>query len=301
MPEDVRAAVVAELGADVVVDEPQSGGFSPGLASRIQLSDGRWWFVKAINADRNPQAPGLYRREIEIATALPPTVPAPRLRWSHDDGDWVVLVFECVAGRQPDEPWRLEQLQLVLAALGGMAAELTPSPIITVPTIAEDLSGNFRSWRRLAGGDAQAALLDADTRAELDVFAELESGWDAAAAGKTLLHADLRADNLLITPDGEVVVVDWPYAVTGAAWVDALLLLPSVAADNPDLDCETIWRGYEPARQADPDAVNAVLAAIAGDFTYQSLLPAPPNVPGLRAHQRAKGAAALAWLWSRLR
>jgi thiamine kinase-like enzyme len=57
---------------------------------------------------------------------------------------------------------------------------------------------------------------------------ELESVWGDAARGETLLHADLRADNLLITADG-VMVVDWPYAVTGARWLDGLLLLVSVA------------------------------------------------------------------------
>jgi thiamine kinase-like enzyme len=49
-----------------------------------------------------------------------------------------------------------------------------------------------------------------------------ESQWGEAWRGQTLLHADLCADNLLLTSDG-VVVVDWPYAVTGAPWVDGLL------------------------------------------------------------------------------
>lgn len=96
------------------------------------------------------------------------------------------------------------------------------------------------------------------------------------------------------------MVVDWPYAVTGAAWVDALLFLPSVAATG-GIDPERAWAGFGPAQAADRDAVNAVLAAVSGDFWYQSLLPAPPNLPTLRAHQREKGRAALGWLRARLR
>lgn len=95
------------------------------------------------------------------------------------------------------------------------------------------------------------------------------------------------------------MVVDWPYAVSGAGWVDALLFLPSVAATS-SIDLDAVWHGYRPARAAAADAVNAVLAAVAGDFLYQSLLPAPTNLPRLRSHQRAKGLAALGWLRSRI-
>jgi hypothetical protein len=52
--------------------------------------------------------------------------------------------------------------------------------------------------------------------AHLDRLAELEARWSQAAAGATLLHGDLRADNLLLTPS-RVVLVDWPHACVGAA------------------------------------------------------------------------------------
>ena len=49
------------------------------------------------------------------------------------------------------------------------------------------------------------------------------------SAGDTLLHTDVRADNLLLTADGEVVVVDWPHACRGSAFVELVLFAPSVA------------------------------------------------------------------------
>jgi len=54
------------------------------------------------------------------------------------------------------------------------------------------------------------------------------SGWAEHAAGDTLLHADIRADNLLIT-SRDPVVIDWPWACRGAAFVDPVLFAPSVA------------------------------------------------------------------------
>jgi hypothetical protein len=94
------------------------------------------------------------------------------------------------------------------------------------------------------------------------------------------------------------VFVDWPYVAIGARWLDLLFLLPSAATHGTDP--AQVWDSYPSARDADPGAVNAVLAALAGDFLFQSLKPPPMNLPALRAHQRDKGQAALDWLRSRL-
>lgn len=296
----MRDAARDALGAEVVAEDPRSGGFSPGVASGLILADGRRVFAKAINAARNPHAPALYRREAAVMAALPARVPAPALLWTWDDGEWVVLILEWIDGRSPGEPWNEDELGRVVAALDELARSLTPSPLAG-PTVVEDLADNFCSWRRMSADPALAQGLDRPwARANLNRLASLEAGWARAAAGDTLLHADLRADNMLLAPDGRVVFVDWPYAVTGAPWLDVVFFLPSVAAAGP-VDLAAVWGSSEVARGADPGAVDAVLAALAGDWLYQSTLPAPRNVPGLRAHQRAKGDATLAWLRSRIR
>jgi len=57
VPEPVRRAVAGRLGAEVRAEDSRPGGFSPGVASRLTLADGRRVFVKAVNAGRNPMAP----------------------------------------------------------------------------------------------------------------------------------------------------------------------------------------------------------------------------------------------------
>ncbi|WP_246127064.1 phosphotransferase family protein [Embleya hyalina] len=301
LPARVRDAAHQALNAAVVAEDPRPGGFSPGVASGLTLADGRRVFVKAISAARNPHAPGLYRREAAVMATLPARVPAPELLWTWDDGKWVVLVLEWVDGRSPREPWDDGELGRVVRALDDLAQALTPSPLAG-PGVVEDLADNFRSWRRMSADPALYRDLDHPwARANLDRLAELEAGWERAATGDTLVHADLRADNMLLAPDGRVVFVDWPHAVTGAPWLDLLFFLPSVAATaTGPVDPAALWRVGEVGRAADPDAVDAVLAALAGDWLYQSTLPAPRNVPGLRAHQRAKGDATLTWLRSRI-
>jgi aminoglycoside phosphotransferase (APT) family kinase protein len=262
----------------------------------LRLADGRAVFVKAVSAARNPYSPDMHRREARILGALPAGVPAPRLLWSYDDGEWVALMTEAVAGRPPAQPWTGGDLAAFLAVAATLAERLTPSPI-AVELIEEHYGEVLTGWRRLASGPAGG--LDPWVRGHVDRLAELESAWPAAAAGRSLLHGDLRADNVLLTSSGGVVV-DWPSACIGAAWVDLLLALPSVAMHGGG-DPEVLWAAYPPARGVDADAATVVLAAGAGYFVYSSLQPPPPNLARVREFQRAQGIAALAWLRRRLR
>ena len=98
----------------------RSGGFSPGVAARLELSDGTSRFVKATSAELNPDSYRIYQMEAEIAGALPAGVPAPRLLGRLTVGSWIALLFEYVPGRPPREPWDDRELRAVL----GLVAEL---------------------------------------------------------------------------------------------------------------------------------------------------------------------------------
>ncbi|MET9263704.1 phosphotransferase [Amycolatopsis sp. NPDC004079] len=297
LPQSVRSAARDALGSHVVGEIGQTGGFSPGLASRLRLADGRWVFAKAINGDRNPTAPGLYRREAAVMSVLPDEVPAPALVWTYDDDDWVMLVLEDVDGVMPGQPWDRVQLDSVIAAMADLAA-VRGASALPIPTPEEDLADNFRSWAVLAEAEDMTVRLGMWERANLERLVGLESLWVPAAEGDALVHADLRADNMILADD-RVTFVDWPYALAGVAWLDMVLFVPSAIADG-GVDAAEAWSRFPPAQDADDDAVNAVLAAAAGDWTYQSLLPPPANVPSLRAHQREKARAALTWLRTRI-
>jgi hypothetical protein len=71
MPERVRGGVVERVGACVVEAESQEGGFSPGVAARLLLDDGRRVFVKAVGPRPNLEAPSVHRRESMVAVRDP--------------------------------------------------------------------------------------------------------------------------------------------------------------------------------------------------------------------------------------
>jgi aminoglycoside phosphotransferase (APT) family kinase protein len=250
-----------------------------------------------VGSERNPDSPGMHRREVAVLAALPADLPAPRLLGSYDDGDWVALVVEDVDGVAPAEPWRPAELAQVVEAMAGLADRLTPSPIAGRPVAVLDAKA-FRGWRSLAADPDAAAPLGPVVCARLDELAGIEATWTAAAEGGALVHGDLRADNILLTPDG-VIFVDWPHARIGAPWLDLLFLLPSAAVTGTDPG--EVWAAYPPARSADPDAVTAVLVALTGFFLRKSVLPPSRNVERVREFQRVQGEAALRWVYARLR
>jgi hypothetical protein len=289
LPSGVRKAIEQRLDAPVTAAHGQAGGFSPGLASRLELADGRRVFVKAVSVDRNPDSPELFRDEARIAAALPPQTPAPRLLWSHDDGHWVALAFTDVDGRPPAIPWRADELRLVLGALEPMWATLTPPPL-EIPTVAQTYAEEFTVWRTFANAvDPPDGLAGADAwaAANLDLLAELGTRWLSTLDGDTMLHGDLRADNLLLT-DGGVVFVDWPSCVRGPAWADLLFMCPSLALQG--VDPEAAFGSVATCRAAEPALADSLLAALAGLFIARSLRPPPPGL----------GRAALSWLRRRL-
>jgi hypothetical protein len=122
----------------------------------------------------------------------------------------------------------------------------------------------------------------------------VEATWAAHAAGTTLLHAGLRAGNMLMTGDG-VVIAGWPHACRGAAFADMVLLAPSVAMQGGPEPADLPARS--PAgRPASPAGVTATVCALAGYFTERSLRPPPPGLPTVRAFQAVQGEITRRWL-----
>lgn len=207
--------------------------------------------MKAVSGEVNAVSRAFHRREARNAAALPVGVPAPRLLGAYDDGTWVALAFEDVAGRQPHVPWREGELGRVLDAVGELARVLTPAPF-PARAVGDELGVGFNGWRVLLDeGRVVDAGLDPWVVRNVEWLAELAAPWGAFASGDTLAHADLRADNMLLTPDG-VVFVDWPHVVRAAPWFDLLIMLPCVRAQggpDPEGFSRGIHWGVRPTRR----------------------------------------------------
>jgi hypothetical protein len=292
-PGAFRAWVDDALGSPVVAAVTQPGGFSPGVAARLVCADGSRAFCKAVSASVNDFAVTAHRQEQRITAALPAEAPVPRLLAPYDDGTWVALLLQDIDGHLPALPWQPADLARVTAAIDELGDLLTPSPLSDVPPVGTPEDRDFWGWRELAASDYPIGL-PPWAAAHLDQLAELEPAWLAAAAGDTLLHADIRADNLLLAQD-RIWLVDWPWACTGQAWVDVANFAPSVAMQGGPCAAD-VFAASRRTRTADRDEVTAYVCALAGYFVSQSLKPAPPGLPTVRPFQAAQGTVALDWL-----
>ncbi len=288
LPPPVRAAIEERCGSPVVEAVSQGGGFTPGFASVLVCADGSRHFVKAASTVAQRLFAESYREEARKLRALPEGTPAPRLLWVLDE-DWLVLGLEYVEAKAPRRPWRREDLDPCLDALETVADLLTPVPGgLHLDPIADDFADwpafwdHVRATRNLPHADEAAALAS-----------EFEGG----VVGETLVHTDVRDDNVLLTPDGRALFCDWNWPTVGAPWIDSLFMLIGPRGDGLDVDAVIAERRL--LRDVPPDDVDRVLALVCGYFLRQADQPVPATSPHLRDAQRWQGDVVWAWLAER--
>lgn len=294
LPPHVRTLVEERCGSAVEHAESATAGFTPGFASVLTCADGSKHFVKAASVKAQRAIAASYREEARKLGALPPSVRAPRLLWSHDDDDWVVLGIEYVEGSNPSRPWRQTDLDACLDAIEMATAALTPPPAgLALGSFADEFAALPSYWQELR-----------DTAPSLPGFAEhadgaarLAEGFAEVTAGDSVVHTDLRADNFLLDPTGRAWICDWNWPVRGAAWIDTVLLLLGPREDG--LDVESTLRSRALTRDVPAPHVDAVLALVTGYYLRQRLLPPQPGSPHLRDFQSRLGEAGWGWLGQR--
>jgi Ser/Thr protein kinase RdoA (MazF antagonist) len=311
LPAQLRAWVDAALGAPVVQASTQTGGFSAGVAARIRTADGNRAFIKAVGPDPNPDTPGLFRTELAalqaLASAELASLTAPLLA-GYDDGEHVALLLTDIDGQQPAQPFHSHEVALIGTGLDLLADALSRTQIdLDLPRLAD--GPLLDRWRHAHDKADRAGLaqLDPWLPAHLDTLLDLAAHARTALAGSSLLHFDIRSDNILLTGAGQTrraVFVDWAWLRRGARWCDAALFAYDLATSAPSAD-----------RPIDPDAfvtasatlrdvpardLTSMVAVIAGAMVAGSLKAPPPGLPTMRTWQARMARGGLAWLRRRI-
>ncbi|MGS2644251.1 phosphotransferase [Streptosporangium sp. LJ11] len=292
LPHELRDFLTTHLGSPVVRADVQSGGFTPGVAARLTLISDRV-FVKAIPDDHVLAAK--YLVEAETSECLPSGVPSPRLRWHGAAAGWTILIFDDIEGHHPDLTPGSPDVLTVASALSSMVTLLTPNPIPGLPLASATRTHQLHGWRDLLLSPPQD-LGDWEGR-HIYALADLETRWMRDADGATLVHGDIRPDNLIITAnDTTAVVVDWAQPCQGAAWQDITDLVPHLIMTGHSAEAaEKILAEFSAWNLAAPEVITSYAAAFAGYWTRMSRQPAPLGVPHLRGYQRRAAAAAITW------
>ena len=278
VPAVVRMWVEQTLGSPVVTVAEQVGGMSPGCATRLTCADGTRAFVKAVGASLNPDTPGLFRREIRVLEHLGEHELWARLLASYDDGDWVALLIEDVEGRHPDFGDDAE-LGAVLHGTDRLSEVLRAREVPSSVDLVE-VAFVLGKWAETLEG-----LSDAPAAAPLPAWLRTDPhGWaavlrdHAARAMPHVAHWDIRVDNLLRRPSGEIVFVDWGTAARGPAWADPLLARLE-RVDEPWFDASI---ASSPALvEAGDEVVTAFLAGFGAHLAVRSVVAVDVNLPTL--------------------
>lgn len=130
LPAPLRDGLDARLGG-ITATRAQPGGFTPGLAVRLQLADGSRVFAKGIPIGH--VLAGKYLEETATCRQLPAAAPAPRLRWNGQIDGRIVPIFDDIDGRHPVLAPGSPDTGRVVAMTAGLAAILTPCPVAAAP------------------------------------------------------------------------------------------------------------------------------------------------------------------------
>jgi aminoglycoside phosphotransferase (APT) family kinase protein len=287
LPAEVRALVEERLGGPVVDAVSQDGGFTPGFASVLTAASGERAFVKAASRAAQPEIAASYSEEARKLAILGDAIPAPRLDWVHHDDAWVILGFEAVEARRPRRPWLPDELdraldlaETIVAATADVPAELGLEPLV------EDVPGLVTGWSQVP-----------DDWPHRDEAAELAARMATLSAEGRFVHCDLRDDNILFAADGRTLACDWNWPALGPVWQDTVDLL--ICAHGDGLDVEPLLETRTLTRDADPDDIDAWIAAICGFMLSARGRPAPTSSPHLRTHSDWYAEAAWSWLAQR--
>jgi hypothetical protein len=286
LPKALRVTIEQRLGSPVVDAVSKESGFTPGFASVLTGADGSSVFVKAASKKAQADFARSCLDEARKLRALPADLPAPELRWVHEDDDWVALGFEAVVGRPPARPWVDTELVRALDLAEAIAAATDPLPAgLVLKPVIEEVPPLLGTWDKVAESWPH--------RSEACALATAY----AALPDRAFCHTDLRDDNVLLLDDGRALACDWNWPALGPAWQDTVDLLVSAYGDG--VDVEPIVAGRALTRDVDPEHIDMWLAAICGFMVVASGRPAPLHSPHLRTHSIWYAEALWGWLCER--
>jgi hypothetical protein len=282
---NVRRALKRLRAEPVAWGAVTTGGHTPARRWIVTLEDGRTAFVKIATDDLTAS---WIRDEHLVYSMLRGSRFMPAYVGFYDDGARPVLAVEDLSAAVWPPPWSPERVRAVLECLELVAA--TPAPD-GLPLAADDHLGLRDGWPEVAREPAPFLALGLCSTAWLDgaLPALLEASRTAPLAGTSLLHFDVRADNLCFRADGTAVLVDWNWTSIGNRLLDVAGWLPSLHAE-----------GGPPPAEVAPNLPAGLAAVVAGYFCNHSARPPITTAPGVRPLQLRHARTALPWAASLL-
>jgi len=223
------------------------------------------------------------RDEFRMYSALDGQRFLPRLIGWDDDGLAPALALEDLSGAMWPPPWDVARIDAVLASL---ASVHTTQPPEGVPPAVESQFGQDGWPAVIADPEPFLSLRLCSPSWLVHLPGLAEASATAEIEGTSLLHFDVRSDNLCLQ-DGTAVLVDWNSACVGNPVLDIASWLPSLEAEGgpaPDVILPDETPGLP-----------AIASLLAGYLLRSAGLPTIPQAPHARPLQLLQSKTALPW------
>ena len=254
----------------------QSGGYAAAYHAVAELEDGSTVFVKA---GAEAVTSEFLLEEIPVYRAVQASFMPEFL--GADEADPPILVLEDLTDARWPPPWDDDAIAAVVAALEAVHSTQPPDWLPEIEDEREWLTGGWAEIERDPSAFLSLGAWSADWLRD-NLAALREAAESAPLTGDSLVHLDVRSDNLCIADRG-AVIFDWNMAHRG----------------NPDLDL-ACWassltlEGGPPPHEVLTDAPE-LASALAGFFASRAGLPPPPTAPQVRPFQLAQAQVAIPW------
>ncbi len=251
-------------------------GYTPAERWVIRFEGGRSAFVKvgtSVDTARWLRAEyGVYSR---LSAPFMPCM----LAW--EDGEAPILILEDLSSARWPPPWSPQLVDRVLYTLAQVSASPVPEGL---PALESFRGDRLAGWTRVAEDPAPFLSLRLCSSEWLAAALPqlLEAAEDAELSGDSLLHFDVRSDNLCFAGD-RTLLVDWNSACRGNPRLDVAAWLPSLCAEG----------GPEPW-EIMPDEPELV-ALLGGYWAARAGLPPPQPGSRVREVQLSQLRVALPW------
>lgn len=202
----------------------------------------------------------------------------PRVLGFDDDGERPALALEDLSDADWPPPWAEERITWVLEALAAIRRAAVPEHLLERGVHWD------ASWRDVVEDSAPFLALGLCSPAwlERNLPALLAAADEAPQSGDSLIHLDVRSDNLCFR-NGRAVLIDWNHAGAGNGDLDLAFWLPSLNAE-----------GGPPPEQLLPNAPT-LAALVAGFFCSHAAEPPVAEAPYLRPLQLRQARTAFPW------
>jgi hypothetical protein len=271
---------IAELAGQAVtsVEDVAGRGYTPARRLRVTFADGSTAFAKvAVNESTAEWLAAEHAVYSQVEGDF-----LPRFL-GYDVAEPAVLLIEDLSEAHWPPPWTEASIAAVSGVLDKLATIWPPQGIPSIEIYREELTSGWRLVEQDPGPFLSYDFCSQEWLA--DVLPALRDSVERAPIeGESLLHFDVRSDNIALVGD-RAVLVDWNWACIGNPLLDRAAWAPSLHVEGGPRPEELV-----------PDCPPGIPALLAGFWAARVGLPPPPGAaPGLRDLQLAQLGVVLPW------